>query len=413
MANFFPLNLAGLIPMGVALYVAIRIVYDRRLESTHDVMRTLLQIMAGVLILFGFGATATAFLGLAILVAVPFIIAFAIDSIWSYFSLERQAVLEYLAVAVEKRIPLATAARAYAIERGDFLGWRSLRLAEWLERGSSLSAALRNSGHSYGIGPSLAIGLGDELGCLPRTLQETTACELAMHRSNRGWEDIAAYLTIVSFLGSAICSFYVIKIAPVVTKMQSEFALQTPPPFFFVPSADVFPILGILLPPVAILVLATMVVSSNSNRWPRFLPVLRTLDRAWVMRALSWGLEAQYSVPQILACIARHMPGGTHWERIMAANARIAAGVPWIDALRDARALTELDATLLAAAERAGNLPWVCRQRAVSYQQAYTRRLRWVTTLTFPIFIVILGYCVFVFSLQIFAALAHLVEGLS
>lgn len=409
-----PLNLAGLVGLGLAVLVAVRIIYDRQIESKHDAMRVLLQVIGGVLVLIGLAAIATAFMGAAVFLAMPFAMVVAIDALWSFFVIERQAVLEYLAIAAEKRIPLATAARAYALERGDILGWRCLNLAYWLERGASLPAAMRGSGHRYGIGPSLAIGVGDELGCLPRALREAADCESAAQRAGRSWGEIAAYLVAVACVGSAVSSFYLIKIAPVIAKMESEFGMSPPQTRLtaWLP-ANSMNLVVILAPLLALLALSVVTLGVNSNLWPRFLPVLRPLDRAWVLRAIAWGLDAQQSVPQILESIARHIPGGTYWERLMAANMKIVAGAPWVDALRDSQAISALDATLLASAERVGNLSWACRQRAQSYQHAFDRRLRWITTLTFPVFLLVIGYFVLAFALRMFASLAYLVEGLS
>jgi type II secretory pathway component PulF len=414
MDNSNPLNLAGLVLLGLALQLAVRIVYDRQLESKHDGMRVLLQVIAGVLVSIGLTAIATAFVGLAIFIAIPFALFVVIDALWSLFVIERQAVLEYLALAADKRIPFATAARAYALERGDILGWRCLSLANWLERGVSLPAALRSSGHHYGIGPSLAIGVGDELGCLPATLREAAKHEAELYRVGRVWTEIAMYFLAVSFLGSVLLNFYLIKFAPVIVKMEEEFDMSPPTSrlMAWFPSESLS-ILAHLAPLLALVTIFSVTFFFNSNLWPRFLPFLRPLDRAWVLRALAWGVDAQQSMPQILASITRHMPTGAYWKRLVAANTRIAAGHPWIDALRDTQAISAMDATLLAAAERVGNLSWVCRQRAQSYQYAFDRRLRWGTTLSLPLFLLMLSYFVFSFALRLFSSLAHIVEGLA
>ncbi|MFO0869005.1 MAG: type II secretion system F family protein [Pirellulales bacterium] len=415
-----PLNLVCLLSLGVALWAAVQIIYAGR-STADDALRIILQIVSGLLVLL-------AVLGLIIALTGPLAIALLIlgliigsESLVVYFRLERQAVLRYLAVAAERGLPLPTAARAYALERGDLFGRAGLLLAQALERGASLPQALRLSGHRFGLAPRLALGVGDELQCLPRTLRAAVQHEDVVRAAMRSWYERLAYV-MVAFTGTLlVTSFLVVKIIPVLEKMCAEFGANPPATLSWFsldfpggPQGDLqmFALLALLV--ISLLALHALLLLAVFEVWSRSWPLIGRAslpyDKALVLRALGWGLANGAAVPEIVDCLARHTPTGILQRRLLETAQRIRLGTPWLSAFQASRLLSSADGMVLAAAERVGNLAWACELRASSQLKRLEIRLRAVLSIVFPLLLVALGGYVLLMAVAMFASLIQILQ---
>ncbi|MFO0901812.1 MAG: type II secretion system F family protein [Pirellulales bacterium] len=414
-----PVNLLGLIPLGISIFLAVRILYGRRLDRSVDLVRLVLQIVAGVLLAIGVAAIVTALMGVAA-IFIGVVIAFNGLIAWAHFHrLERRAVLSYLTAAMERRIPLPVAARAYALERSDSLGRKSLRLAEALESGARLPSALPASGHRFSIGPKLAIGVGDDLGCLEHTLRDAVRLELPQQRASRNWTEILAYGAATLAMTVLVSSFLTYKIFPVFSKMMNEFDLPLTKfqqrvfdacdSVFMGPAAGLAILFVVLMSGVFFLT-TTFTLLEN---WLRRIPVLSWLsmnhDRAWVLRALSWGVAQSRSVPETLASIENHIPISILRPRLRAALAEIQLGVPWTRALQSAGVFDPSQAGLLDSAERAGNLAWACQERADSLLRWFNIRIQMLLSVLLPCMVLLIASFVLLMAFAVMSILSELI----
>ncbi len=412
------INLVNLFALGGLLYLALTIMDSRRDDGASgtareaDPMRTMLGVIAGHLMVAGVVGALAALAGP---MTVPlFIVAFifGILAIRQFYRSERQVVLPYLAIAAERGIPLAIAARAYAMERADHFGRRVRQLAEVLEGGARLPAALRLSGHRLPIGSVLAVGLGDDFACLDATVRLAQQDEQRIQKTLRGVAERLAYLVWIATMTLGLHGYFSLGLAPNLDKIVDEFDLPRNPSLAtltlslpFNMTLDVGDILwdfAIMPALCSVAVLGSFATIMMGEFWWRWLPGVGRLsishDSSWVLRALGWGIKQGRSVEETLASIARHLPTGIVQRRVQRTADAARAGAAWTAALRTERLITEGDAALLEAAEEAGNLAWACEHSADSRlrQQEY----RWQRGISFAFPLVILLAAADVFSLS-------------
>lgn len=179
--------------------------------------------------------------------------------------------------------------------------------------------------------------------------------------------------------------------------------------------AVVIVFVGLLM--LFVLFVNVLSVVSTLELWSRWLPIVGRLslghDKAWILRALGWGLESGRGVPETLESIARHAPGGVLRERLGHAILRIRCGAAWATALEASGLVSGADVGVLSAAERVGNLPWACEQRADSQLRMLEYRLQAALTVIFPVTLLLLGAYVLLLASGVFLSLAQLLESLA
>jgi type II secretory pathway component PulF len=430
-----PLNLINLLAVGTLLFLALSILDYRRggwsgprhASRDRDPIRIGLGVIAGLLTVAGIVGAVAAIAGP---LTVPIgVVAFLIGilTIRQYYRTERQAVLPYLAVAMERRIPLATAARAYALERPDHFGRRSGQLAALLESGARLPNALRLSGHRFGLGSTLAVGIGDDFDCLDATLRQSMRDEQRLRRMLRTIGERLAYLSWVLVMTLGMHGFFRWKLEPMLLKIATESDLPTsiglmrPLKDFGIVDPNTFATLqryaslatnSTLL--VAVGVSATLLLS---ELWWRWLPLVGRLslthDKSWVLRAMGWGIARGRPVSETLASVARHLPSGVLQRRVERAMNAVATGAPWTAALRAERLITDYDEVLLIAAETSGNLAWACEERAESQLRRQEYRWQRVISFVFPGVILLAAFEAFSLIGGVFRFLVDLMESLA
>ena len=91
----------------------------------------------------------------------------------------------------------------------------------------------------------------------------------------------------------------------------------------------------------------------------------------------------------------------------------MSAGGDWCESLKDTGLIARADAAVLAAAQRAGNLEWALEEMAGSALRRQAQRVQVLTQLLFPIALLLVGACAFVFACGLFVPLIRLIEGLA
>ena len=413
-----PVNLLGLVPLGIAIWLAVQILYSRVTSSTTDFIRLTLNIVAGTFLVVGILAMFTTLAGLAAIFAIiAFVFNVGLAELY-YARVERQAVLNYLCVAIERHIPLTIAARAYALERNDWLGRRSLRLAAALEAGGRLPSALPASGHRFGLGPRLAVGVGDDLGCLEFTLRQAMRNEEHLREILRSWTQLVTYVASSLAVVVVIVGYLAVVVFPRMSKILDSYDLQLSPltnTLFDVtnnlsqgPEAlMVFALCGLAV--LGLLTFAFLTIFElRSRRLPILGRISMTHDRAWILRAMSWGFSNNRSMLETLTSIEHHFPASVLRPRLAAAVADIRNGTAWPVALRSNHVFDSAQIQLLEAAERVGNLAWACEQRSDSLLRWFQQRLNALCAFMYPCFTILLAIVVGACAMSVFSYLAEL-----
>ncbi|MEX2176066.1 MAG: type II secretion system F family protein [Pirellulaceae bacterium] len=418
-----PFNLILLALPGVAIKIAVRSLYGRRSFAAADPVKILLSVASNVMLvlaLLGGVVGLVGFWWMLIPVGIIFGVV-ALMAIDRFRHGEHRALVWTLAAAAQRGVPLAEAARAYADETQDDTGARALALARGLEQGSSLWVAARAARLRLSTPLRLAIRLGEALGELGPAMRQQLADQSDADNTLRNLVARFFYLGTVLGLGLLILTYVMLRIVPVFQRMFQDFELELPPmtQALIRMSNVASTFVALLLIPVALLAVVFAIggLMYFVGLAPRDLPLVRSLfkryDGAIVLRGLALTVRRGVSLVEGLKLIAATYPLRSVAHRLDRAGARVAAGIDWRQSLLSEGLIARADAAVLAAAERAGNLPWALEEMAESALRRQGYRVQIALQCLFPLAVVVLGMCVGFFVVALFLPLISLVQGLS
>ena len=169
--------------------------------------------------------------------------------------------------------------------------------------------------------------------------------------------------------------------------------------------------LGVLGLLGTVVLIAVLIVSSRV-RW--FCPVIgrwyRWDIRGEILRLLGVMLDAKMTVPDALHLLAdaEDFPGVVH-ARLDRALAAVEQGEPLADALSRNGLLSPHMVPLVAAAERAGTLPWALTELGEHLGGKALRAARRVSLVVGPVLLILVAAAVGFIALAIFLPLVHLI----
>jgi type II secretory pathway component PulF len=383
-------------------------------------MHTLLSMASTIMfVLAAIGATA----GVWILM-IPLPIAVAVVALMildrSRHS-EHRALLVSLASAAKHDIPLSECARAYADETLGDTGLRAMALAEAIERGEPLSMAVRTARLRMATATKLAVRVGESLGILGAAMRQQVDDSQQVDLAMRGTIGRFFYLGNVVLVLLVVNGFIMLKIVPVFQKMFEEFGLKLPAlTMLVIDVAKWYVNRGWWLTAPLTLIAPWFLVIGFLYYigWvPRDLPLVwrffRRYDGALVMRALALAVRRGMPLPQALRMVADCYPIRIVAGHLRGAAERVAAGMDWRLSLQKTGLITQADAAVLAAAERAGNLDWALEEMADSAMRRQIYRVQALLQILFPIILLALGWVVCFFVVGLFLPLISLIQGLS
>jgi type II secretory pathway component PulF len=135
-------------------------------------------------------------------------------------------------------------------------------------------------------------------------------------------------------------------------------------------------------------------------------------DSAAILRLLAIAVREGRPIAESSRLLAGYFVQSGPRYKLERAAARMGKGGAWWEALRQVGILRTSESRLLAAAERAGNLPWAMEEMAASMirRLAYQTRA-WVTVLI-PVLIMIFGFGVLLVAVAVYAPLVQLIQWL-
>ena len=420
MESLGPINLGGLIVLGFALMWTVRLVYGRRRATADDAVKQLLLIGAWLLVALGTAGVIigmTGPLSLFLLLATPVIVLMCVAE---YRASERRSLLFALATAAEKGLPLEAAARNFALERDDSLGYRAARLADALAAGAPLPAALARTGHPLPLDALLAVRVGYETGSLGPALRHVARTSASGREPMRAILQKLFYLLVLVNVAAGILTFVMLKIIPVYKKMFLEFDLELPgATVVLVNFSDVVVNNWIWLQPILLPIQLLLVVGLlyYIGLLPRDFPLLglltRRYDGAMVMRSLAVAVDQKRPLGDMIRLLAKWYPRASVRGLLTTALRRMEQGADWREALRSVGLIRRADAAVLGAAQRAGNLRWALVEMSDSAQRRAAFHIQCWFNFLYPLAIGAAGICVGVFAIGLFMPIIALIQGLT
>ncbi|MGE0760155.1 MAG: type II secretion system F family protein [Pirellulaceae bacterium] len=414
-----PIALVGLVFVGFALLWGRQWMYRNRTASHDDVLRLVMSLLGSLLVLVGLlGATAHMTLvfapitcGLTLLVALTLVNR--------YRATERRALLRCIAIAADKGLPLDQAIRSFAKERSDEVGYRALVLAESLEVGMTLPQALQHARTNLPLDAVLAMRLGSETNTLGLAVTRVATADESLEAALRSLAEKYLYLACTVLLMTGCITFYMVRIVPVFDQMLREFAVEVPPlTVWCVTLAEVlatywFWLTPLLVIPVAALVLLSLdYVGMLSANFPGRGWIERRLDAGLVMRCLALSVSLQWPMVKTIFLLSRIFPRRGMQARLAAAGYWMNNGEDWCESLRRAGVIRRVDAHVLRAAQRTGNVEWALMAMASRSARSLVERIRLLLNVAFPLILLVLGTVVTFFVLAFFLPLVELIQAL-
>ena len=285
-------------------------------------------------------------------------------AVYQFREFQRWALLDLIALSAERRMPLAPAVRAMADEEGGLFATRAAPLADALESGTSLAPAIEQNRRALPPASFLAAKVGEVTGGLGAAL-----ASIDSRRGRAGSVGGDPPIRVMSLVYTLIVAgfvapFMAIKIAPAMQKIFADFRRPLPPLTTYVFNAAGSIWLAVFSGLMLVVALATgFYATIRGLGWMRFeLPPASWLfaprESAVVLRLLALAVERGQAIGQLLEFLAAVFPSSLIRKRARAAALDIARGGDWVASLRAAKLVRRTDAAILAAAARAGNVPW-------------------------------------------------------
>lgn len=367
--------------------------------------------------LVGFVLAAGATIHVLAIPLLPIVIGVLVALHVQHRRIQQGGLLWVLAVAADRRLPLAPGVAAYAEQSAGLYRGRALALADALRRGQALSAAIARVNRVVPWDAPLMIRVGEEVGQLGEGLRVVAENRSRRHPSIQVVFDRVAYLVVVLIVMEAILGFLAFFIYPKFEAIYRDMGTDLPGPTRFLFRS------GYLMvqyaPAVALghVVAVTSVLFMLGGQGLSGIPILGRLFRlrhkSLLLRSMALIVGAGRPLGPGFQILAREYPSRRIGRRLGEAAESIRAGADWIVSLRGVGLITAGDRGVLEAAGRAGNLPWAIRTLAEAGERRVAYRLTVVSQFAFIAAIVALGAFVLFVSVALFLPLVDLIERMS
>ena len=339
----------------------------------------------------------------------------------------QDALLDILAIAAERGVPLGPAVEAFAEAcGGGYRRWADT-LARLLDSGVPLPDALNAVPRLLPPDARLLIRVGGNAGLLPGALRDASAARRSQGTARIDPLPRLSYLFVVLIAMQVISSFILYFIVPKFEFIFRDFNVSLPPVTIFVIRASHVIVQTPLLPVLLLLEFVLLVhLPFAYFGWSGgYLPAidrffLSPFDRllvrrhsALILRALARGTEAGQPLTRVLGTLAEYHHSGWVRERVGRVLDDVRKGEDCWKSLRDRGLIRPADAAVLEAASRVGNLPWALRQTAESGERRLGYRLQLWLQLLFPAVMLAMGGLVGVLAAAFFLPLITLIRALT
>lgn len=409
-----PWLFAAAVPLGAVLLV-LAVLKGRRSNAdrgsaTYDVLLVggwILVLGGAVLSVSGF---TTFSLPAALVVGV-----IATATVVRFQRTERRSLLLAIAIAAERDIPIPQVIESFVAERT--VGPDASHVANLLNSGVPLGEAVSQPKHLLSGEATLAIELGTELGDLGESLRAHIE-QTDERESDLRWAlDKLFYVGAIALVSVYVLTFLALKIVPTFRQMFLEYDLELPSITQLLMNLAgridlIAPVIGAPLIGIGILAIASYLGIFPSN-----LPVIRRLtaryEGARIMQYLGLAVRHERPLAGAMSWLATRVSNDSVSARLNEAAASVEQGRnPW-ESLHSVGLIKRVDATVLKAAEKVGNLEWALREMAASSNRRFALRVRAAVNVLFPALLLFLGFCVMFIAVALFLPMVDLLGSLS
>ena len=328
----------------------------------------------------------------------------------------RRMLLEMLAVAAERSLPLSGAVQAFAGEGFGFPARKARRLSALLTEGRSLSDALDGVRGLFPPEARMQIRLGEELAALAPALREAMGPP--------SWEELiwrqlagkVLYLAAVLLFIWSVVLFIFLKILPAFQKIFADFDAKLPNPAQWMYQCMAFASNGPLLFPLWLAIPAlgifTLARVLGLVRWnlPGMNRVMRGRYAGTILDALALSTRCERPLPQTIELLAQRYPRRWVRRRLTRVAGDIRSGRAWCESLHAHGLITRAEAAVLQAAQRVGNLSWALREMAAGSRRRLGYRVQAWMQVAFPLAIGLIGFAVLLIVVGLYSPLLQLLR---
>lgn len=370
-----------------------------------------------VLMVVGYLIGSGVLLHVMALVTLPVPIAVLVVILLRRRAAERQALVGVLAIAAGRGMPLEPGVEAFAEQTSGAPRRWARSMATLLAQGYPLPDAVDALPETVSRQAAVLIRAGAGVGMLGPALREAASAAVPP-AALRGVMNRIGYLLWVLLMGQAVVAFLGYFIAPKFEAIFRDFGIALPwITRAMIDAAGPMALAGVVLGALEMILLAVALAElvgrgglgvASPSAW-----LNRRRDAALVLRALALPVEAGRPIGPTLDMLAGTFPNPLLRRRLRTAAGDHLEGVPWADALRDARVISRGEAGVLDAAGRAGNLAWALRTMADLGERRWAYRLQAWSQAGFVAALLGAGGVVLLIALAYFAPLIELISKLA
>ncbi len=414
---------AGLVALGAVAWIALGVI-SRLVRPKHREFIGWARLVLGIAIMISVAAPLLFLVVLSIpllfvvtVIIVPMVLLQCARS-------RREDVLDLIVTSFRRGIPLEATFSAFAGQLGGGFQDRARRFARRIRQGEPMADALYAT---PGLVPSEAVPLlvmSLESGAVAGSRPAALATAQSMVTSRRDLDAVRQTIAGKVFYLLGLMAFMLLitvflswRIIPSFENIYDDFDANLPRMsqlvVHLVHQARWFTPLAFL----GLFGVFAYAIVRLGYGIPIDLPgvgrMLRPLDRAALLEAMSIGVECGRPLPDTLAVVAKTYPKESLRQPLWQAYDSVARGADWIDSLLEARILRPADAALLRSAAAAGNLPWAMRALADSTRRLFVYRTNVLLQILFPIAIFAIACVIGFVVIGLFMPLIRLVVALT
>ncbi|MCA9213941.1 MAG: type II secretion system F family protein [Planctomycetales bacterium] len=335
---------------------------------------------------------------------------------------ERRALMETLAAAARKNIPLSVAARSFALDRTDDFATRTVAFADALDTGSPFRVALLRARISLPASATLALRMAGETdNDLARSLQDASSYDAKVGTEIIRFVERAMNCVVTLAFLISVFTFVCVMVMPTYQQIFEDFAVELPAITEMVITFAEFVSKYVALI-VAFAVVFVWYAAYQLFRWlgfnfPRLhplpLPLLRAFYSPILLRAISRAIDDNVPLQDGIRNIAVNFPDQQVAKRVTIVADGVDRGGCWIEALRKQKLITVPDEKLLKSSQQLGNVNWAICEVANRKTERLTHKLNLLTELVSPIPTILIAIPIGFFGVAMMLPLSVLIQNLS
>lgn len=332
----------------------------------------------------------------------------------------RGALLWVLAIAVEKQLPLVPVLEAFADDSRGLWRTRTLELAAALRSGVSLPDALQELPGVVPNSAVLAARVGAESGTLGPALRVAAETfTLRQEVSLTAPRGVLVYLFVLSNVLLIVLTFLMVAIIPKFRVIFADFNTELPSlTLTLIGVVDAISTYIFLFIPFLFILYAASVVAfflsvtsfEGRSLLARVIPGMAAPD---VLRSLAVVIRAGRPLGSALSSLVTHHPDRSIRRRLFGVEKEVRSGGEIWHSLAQSGLIRAADASVLASAQRAGNLPWALTGIAGNIERRTAFRLQALLEFVRPVALLVFGLAVGVVVVGMFLPLLKLVNDLT